>query len=114
VGDNLAEQAGLDVTLDDDDAVVILQRRRDEAALLVEREAARVDAAGGRGLDERQGARLGVDAVRDERVRGQGGRVGGVKVGDGQELLAAGRDDEELVVGLGFLLVLILQRSWKE
>lgn len=107
IPDNVAQHPRLDIALDDHDAVIVLQRRRDQRARLIQAEAAWVHASGGGRLHEGQEARGGVDGVADQRVRGDGGRVGPVEVGDGEEAFAAGGDDEEVLVGLYFLLVYV-------
>ncbi len=77
-----------------------LQADAEQGAGLIEGELARHFAAGGEGLDQRQVARGVVDRVGQQRVRGDLGGVLGVEVGDLEGALAAGRDDEELGVGL--------------
>lgn len=98
--DKVAQLARLRVTLNEDDAAVLLLADSNQGASLVDRELAREAAASRHLLQRRQVARGAVDGEVDEGVRDDGGAVGGVKVGDLEGVLAAGRDDEELLVGL--------------
>lgn len=98
---NLPQLPTRNIPLNHHHPIIILQRRRNQRPRLVQREPARIPSTRRRRLDEGQSAARAVDGEGDERVRRQGGGVGGVEVGDGEGVFAAGGDDEEALVGLG-------------
>lgn len=98
VSDDLAEEARLDVTLNDDNAVVVLQSGSDECSCLVQGEAARVAATSRRCLDEGERTSCLADRERDERVRGHCRVTAGVEARDSEQVLTArGHDDKSLI-----------------
>ena len=100
VGNDIAQLARLDITLDDNHAVVVLGGRGNQRTGLVERETTGVAAASRGRLHEGEVARLLVDGEGHDGVRRQGRLVGGVEVGDGQQVLATRGDEDEFLVGL--------------
>lgn len=99
MGDEFAELASGHVTGDQHNAAVALEGRGNDGTVLVEREVAGVNATGGRGVDVGKLAIPLVDLETVQRVRGQLGAVGSIKVVDQDVLLVARRHYHELVVG---------------